>query len=609
MTRLRFLPLAAALLAAPLALTVLPAPAQAQAPAAEDARLKAFLDAEFERELEFTPMAATWIGRKDHADRLNDYTEVGLLRYLEWRRGSVARLKARFNRARLSSEGRTNYDMWAGELERAELSYKYRRQEPPLYSWLDSPHASLPSFLINTHVVESASDMRSYNARLRALGPAIDHSVARSVAAAAENIRMPRFQYERVIVGSRRIVTGAPFDAAPDSPLWADAQAKVRRLQSSGKASAAEGAALLEEARQALLQSVGPAYRRVVAWGEADMAKAPSGKVGALTLPEGRAYYAAQLKRNTTTALTAGEIHQIGLREVRRIEGEQDRLAKTTGFKDRLAYYAELDRIDAPTPFTDASRTEILAISNAHVARVRTLMPRWFGEIPAHPMEVVREPAFSEVAGGAAHANGPSADGSRPGRVWLHMRGDTPSRAGLARLMCHEAVPGHVMQGDIGVRQKGGPTFRKMSFRYTAFTEGWGLYAEALCKEMGAYQDVAQDFMRLHAELFRAARLVTDTGIHDQGWTEEQAFKYMVETGHLPEQSARSETRRYITNPGQATAYKIGMIRIMEGRARAEKALGPKFDVKAFNDLLVGAGSLPLTVMDARIDEWVATRK
>ena len=193
---------------------------------------------------------------------------------------------------------------------------------------------------------------------------------------------------------------------------------------------------------------------------------------------------------------------------------------------------------------------------------------------------MVREPSFSEVAGGAAHAAAPSPDGVRPGRVYVHMLGVTDDPADVTDLMCHEGVPGHVMQGDIQVRQKGNPKFRS-AYRYVAYGEGWALYAEALCKEMGVYPDVASDFFRLDAELFRAARLVVDTGIHAKGWTEDQAVDYMIKTGRRPPDQARSEVRRYITLPGQATGYKIGMLRIMELRRKAEKALGPKFDIKA----------------------------
>jgi uncharacterized protein (DUF885 family) len=187
------------------------------------------------------------------------------------------------------------------------------------------------------------------------------------------------------------------------------------------------------------------------------------------------------------------------------------------------------------------------------------------------------------------------------------MLGNTADPAGVKSLMCHEGIPGHVMQGDIAVRQTGVPKFRTAG-GYTAYSEGWALYTEAVCKDMGMY-DVASDFMRLDAELFRAVRLVVDTGLHAKGWTEEQAVDYMIKTGRRPDQQARSEVRRYITNPGQATGYKIGMIRIQALRAKAEKALGPKFDLKAFHDLVIGSGSVPLSVLDAQVDEWIRARQ
>ena len=604
------------LLAAVAALSpILPsiAAAEAQAPAAaaatEDSRLYAFLDAEFAEELRQRPQLATQLGRKEGQDRLDDISDAAQLRRLEWRRASVARMKARFDRAKLSPSARTNYDIWALELDRAELSYRYRRYTPAFYSFLYSAHSRLPDFLINTHNVQDGADMRAYAARLRAIPAVLDDAIAQSRASEAIGVRVPRFQVERLIAGSRAIVTGAPFDSGPDSPLWADTQSKIGKLREAGKATPAEAEALLGEVRTALL-TIKPAYERVIAWGEGALPTAPGGRVGAISLPGGADYYAAALKLNTTTDLTADEIHRTGLSEVKRIEDEQDALARQAGFKDRPAYYAERERRNPPRPWTDALRSEYLRSANESVARTRALLPKYFNQLPAHRMEVVREPSFSEIPGGAAHASAPSPDGSRPGRVYVHLLGvnsDPPTDA-IVDLMCHEAVPGHVMQGDIQVRQKSGPKFRQ-SARYVAFGEGWALYAEALCKEMGAYPDMASDFMRLDAELFRAARLVVDTGIHAKGWTEDQAVDYMVATGRASPDQARSEVRRYITVPGQATGYKIGMIKIMELRRKAERELGARFDLKAFHDLLIGSGSLPLSILEREVDGWIAARK
>jgi uncharacterized protein (DUF885 family) len=585
-----------------------PAQARPQAqPSSEDARFTAFLDAEFAQELKLRPQLATRLGLKEGEDRLDDISEAGLLQRLEWRRASVARMKAQFDPAKLSPEAQTNYDIWALELDRAELQHKFRRYQPPFYSFLYSVHSELPNFLINTHVAQDAADMRAYSARLRALPAVLDVAIAESRQSSAEGIRAPRFQIERVISGSRQIISGAPFDDGPDSPLWADAKAKVGKLRAAGKVTPTEAETLLAETRSALL-GIKPAYQRVIGWAEGELPNAPSGRVGAISLPGGADWYAAALKLNTTTDLTPDEVHKIGLSEVARIEKEQDALARQAGFKDREAYYAERARLFPPRPWTDELRADYLRRANETIAHTRTLLPKWFGLLPAYRVEVVREPSFSEVAGGAAHASGPSPDGARPGRVYVHLLGVTDDPANVYDLMCHEGIPGHVLQGDIQVRQTGAPKFRR-AYGYVAYGEGWGLYSEALCKEMGVYPDVASDFMRLDAELFRAARLVVDTGIHAKGWTEEQAVEYMIKTGRRPPNQARSEVRRYITLPGQATGYKIGMLKIMELRHKAEHELGPKFDIRGFNDLVVGAGSQPLTVLERRVGDWIAARR
>lgn len=588
--------------------TVVPASASVPVPA-EDARLYAFLDREFAEEVRERPQLATRLGMKDGQDRLDDISDAAALRRLEWRRGSVARMKAAFDRTKLSPDAQVNYDIWALELDRAELSHHFRLQSPPLYSYLRPTTSQLPNFLIDTHSVQDADGMRAYAARLRAIPAVLDTAIQQSRASDATGVRAPKFQVERVITGSRAIVTGAPFDGGPASPLWADAQAKVAKLQASGKVDAAQATALLADTRAALL-TIKPAYDRVIAWAQADLPTAPSGRVGALTLPDGAAWYAAALKLNTTTALTAEQIHQTGLSEVKRIEGEQDALARAAGLKDRHAFYAEIVRRFPVVPWNDELRAKYLKDANDAIAFNRTLLPKYFGKLPVHAMEVVREPSFSEVAGGAAHAAGPSPDGVRPGRVYVHLLGttDTTPPSALRDLMCHEGVPGHVMQGDIQVGQSGGPKFRQTT-GYVAFGEGWGLYAEAMCKEMGAFPALSDDFMRLDAELFRAARLVVDTGIHAKGWTERQAIDYMIKTGRAAPDQGRSEVRRYITNPGQATGYKIGMLKIVELRRKAERELGPKFDIRGFHDLLIGSGSLPLTILERQVDAWIAARR
>ena len=609
MRQFRYLLAAAAVLAVgqPGAISAQPAPAAATAQNAEDARLTAFLDAEFAKDLKMRPQLATRLGLKEGEDRLDDISDAAQLQRLQARRASVARMKAQFDRSKLSPKGQTNFDIWETELQRLELQYKYRRYTPPFYSFLYSAHSQLPDFMINTHTVQDARDMKAYNARLRAIPHVLDTAIAQTKLSDAMGVHAPKFEIERVIDGSRKITTGAPFDDGKDSPLWADAKAKVGKLVAGGKIKQAEADSLLADTKASLL-AMKPGYDRVIAWAETELPTAPSGRVGAISLPGGADYYAAALKLNTTLDLTAAQIHQIGLDELKRIESEQDALARQAGFADRNAFYADRAKRFPPQPWTDELRAAHLKRANDIVAHNRSLLPARFYNLPQYRAEVIREPSFSEVAGGAAHAAPPSPDGVRPGRVYLHLLGKTQDPALLPDLMCHEGIPGHVMAGDIQVRQKGTPQFRKAG-GYVAFNEGWALYAEQLCKEMGAYADIADDFMHLDQEHFRAARLVVDTGIHSLGWTEDQAVDYMINTGRLSPDQARSEVRRYITLPGQATGYKIGMLKIMELRHKAEGALGAKFDVKAFDDLIISDGSQPLPVLEKRVDQWIAARR
>jgi uncharacterized protein (DUF885 family) len=587
-----------------------PAPAAAAAAAApqsEAARLTAFLDKEFDAQLKFHPQLATRLGLKQGEDKLDDISDAGELRELQALRDSVARMKAQFDRSKLSSAGRTNYDIYETQLERAELRYKYRRYSPPFYSFLYSLHSRLPNFMISTHQVKDVGDMKAYNARIRAIPAALDTGIAESKESDAAGIHAPKFEIERVIKGSTDIITGAPFDGGADSPLWADAKKKVGKLQADGKVTKAEADSLLADTKAALLE-MKPGYERVIAWAKSELPTAPSGRLGAVSLPGGAEWYQAALKLNTTLDLTADEIHKSGLEQVQKIEAEQDALARQAGFADREAFYADRAKKFPPRPWTDALRKQYLDQANAIIAHNRELLPTRFNNFPKYRIEVIREPSCSEVAGGAAHASGPSPDGSRPGRVYVHLLGDTEDPAALTDLMCHEGVPGHVMAGDIQIRQTNTPKFRKVG-GYVAFNEGWALYAEELCKEMGAYPDVAGDFMRLDSELFRAARLVVDTGIHSLGWTEDQAVDYMKKTARMSEDHARSEVRRYITLPGQATGYKIGQLEIFKLRDKAEKALGDKFVIKGFDDLIISDGSQPLPVLETRVDEWIASRQ
>jgi uncharacterized protein (DUF885 family) len=546
------------------------------------------------------------MGRKDNYDKLDDYSEMGIQRELEWRRQSVREMKARFDRSRLDADAQTSYDMWAAELDAEELRARFRRHEY-IFGY-NGPHTGLPNFLMTYHKVDDRSDMIAYNARLMALRTVLDQASERARLAAADGIRPPKFGYERTISESQRLISGQPFaDAGPDSPLWADARAKIKNLLDAGKIDSAQAKVLEAQAREALLSGVKPAYTRLIDSLNADISRAPSGKVGALTLPNGRDWYAASLKLRTTTEMNAQEIHAVGLREVARLQKEMDAIRGQVYFAGDLKAFFEFMRTDRQFYLanTDQARAHYLRDSEKFIESMKPRLPEYFGRLPKADLVVKRVEAFREMPGGAAHYLAPTPDGTQPGIFYSHMS-DMNALATWAQeaVTYHEGVPGHHLQLAIATELTDLPTFRTQ-YGYTAYSEGWGLYAEALAKEMGFYRNPYNDFGRLSSELWRAVRLVADTGIHDLGWTEEEAVKYALDNSPRPQAAIRSEIRRFILWPGQATSYKIGAMKILSLREESKRALGARFDIRRFHDVVINSGGLPLSVLERRVKSWV----
>jgi uncharacterized protein (DUF885 family) len=306
--------------------------------------------------------------------------------------------------------------------------------------------------------------------------------------------------------------------------------------------------------------------------------------------------------------MTADEIHELGLREVARIRGEMEAIKRQVGFDGTLQEFIASLRNDPQFKFpnTDEGREAYLQTSRDFYAGVEALLPEYFGIRPKAGLVVKRVEAFREVAGQAQHYVPGTPDGSRPGTYYVHLIDmSSMPKIGMESIAYHEGIPGHHMQIAIARELTGVPQFRTL-FQATAYTEGWGLYAERLAKEMGLYEDPYSDFGRLGSEIWRAIRLVVDTGLHAKGWTEEQAVQYFLENGPISEGQVRAEVRRYIVMPGQATAYMIGMLKIIELRERARTALGPRFGIRGFHDTVLGGGSLPLSILERRVDEWIA---
>ena len=589
-----------------------PAPPAGPSPAeiaAESKKLTDYLNAEFEEELAMNPMMLTQMGRKELYDQLGDFSEADVSKQLEWRRESVAGMKAAIDPAKLNDDAKTSWAIWESELDRSELRAAWQRHSY-VYAY-GGPHTDLPNFLITYHKVEAPSDIDAYISRIALLGPAIDQFTERAKLAVADGIRTPKFGYERTATEAKNVITGAPFGPGPASPLWEDINTKIGFLLASDRANDGQAAAWKAAAEAALKNKVKPAYERLIAWLNADMANAPSGKVGALTLPKGPEWYNVSLELQTTTKMTADEIHELGLSEVKRIHGEMDKIRTATGFQGDQKAFFEFMRTDKQfyLPDTDAGRAKYLETAQGYLDAMYKKLPEYFGRLPKAPLVVKRVEAFREVPGGAAHYYGPTPDGSQPGIFYAHLVDmSAVSLWALESLAYHEGVPGHHMQIAIQNELTDIPLFRTQ-YGYGAFAEGWGLYAEDLGKTMGMFTDPYNDFGRLNSELWRSVRLVLDTGLHAKGWTEEEAVAWAMANSARPESSIRSEVKRFLLWPGQATSYKIGMIAIQKLRDEAKAALGDKFDWKSFHDTVIDGGSMPLPVLETRVRAWIAGQK
>lgn len=577
--------------------------------ATESRRLNAWFERKFEEELRFSPMALTRLGRKELNDQLDDLSVAASEKRLRWRRASVREMESRFRYALLDEETRLSWDLWKYQYEAEKADLPWVLNNYP-FEQMGGMQSELPTFLITKHSVDTEADMLAYIARVKAVPVAMDQLLARAQASAKRGIRPPRFAFEGVIEQSRKVITGAPFGPGEDSALWADMQAKIDALVTKGGVTPSRIPELQQASREALVGYLKPAYEKLIAWEEKDMVNAPVNPTGVgTTQRNGKTFYAHQLEAATTTHTTAEAVHQLGLSEVARLRGEMTALKDKVGFQGDLPAFFRFLHTDAQFRFpnTDAGRQAYLDACNAAIANIKQVLPRYFGLLPKADLVVRRVEPYREQPGAAqSYSSGPP-DGSLPGIYYVHLIDmDAMPKTELEVISYHEALPGHHMQISIAQELKGLPLFRTQ-IGFTAYIEGWGLYAEWLAKEMpGTYQDPYSEMGRLTSEMWRAVRLVVDTGLHVKGWTEQQAVDYFVENTPIPLAAARAETRRYIVWPGQATAYKVGMLKIQELRRKAEAALGSRFDIRAFHDVVLGGGALPLSLLERRVDDWIA---
>ena len=584
----------------------------AEQDAAETKRLNEWFEKTYEEALQFSPMQLTMLGRKDLYDQIDDMSEAAMHKRMAWQEATLKEMESSFAYAKLEPEAKLSYDLWKQQVERAREDVKFVQHSYP-FNQMGGVQSYVPTFLINFHKVDDEKDYLAYVSRIQKVPVAFGQLLEQAEKSVANNIRPPKFAYEGVIDQSRKIITGAPFDDGADSALWADAKAKADALAKGGTVTAARAEELKAMARKALVEQLQPAYAKVIAFATGELAKAavnPSG-VGT-THPDGAAYYASKLKSHTSTNMTADEVHQLGLSEVARLRGELAKVQKQIGVEgDLQAFFKHVQGDKARLyPNTDAGRQAYIDDATKAIDNIKAQLPNYFGLLPKADLVVKRVEAFREQDGAAQHYFPGTPDGSRPGIYYAHLSDmNAMPKTELEVIAYHEGLPGHHMQIAIAQELTGVPTFRTQSFD-TAYNEGWGLYSEALAKEMpGTYQDPYSEYGRLMSEMWRAIRLVVDTGMHAKGWTEQQAVDYFRANSSIPDAAIKSEIQRYLVTPGQATAYKVGMIRIQQLRKKAEDALGDAFDIKGFHDAVLGGGALPMDLLEKRVDLWIERRK
>ena len=574
--------------------------------------LNEWFDAKYEEYLQTSPIQLTFLGRKDKNDQIDCLTLACQDEQLAFQVAALEEMKSKFNYADLSDADKLSWDIFEYQTHQAEAAAKFR-YNGFVYDQMSGLHSFVPQFLISFHTVDTADDMRAYVSRIRAAARALNEATEVARESAARGVHAPKFAYEIVAEESRKIISGAPFTDGEDSAIFADVKSDLATLVENGELTQDEADALQAEAVEALTNDFAGAYENIIAFVTEDMANSPDSTqpVGAYLQPDGAAYYNNRLAQMTTTSMTADEIHEIGLSEVARLRGEMEAIKAQVGFEGTLNEFFNMLRDSKDDerfyyPDTDEGRQAYIDDATAHIENIKAKLPDFFGILPKADIVVKRVEPFREQPGAAQHYFPGTPDGSRPGTYYAHLSDMTamPKRE-LEVIAYHEGIPGHHMQISIAQELESVPQFRTQA-GFTAYIEGWALYSEWLAKEFpGTYQDPYSEFGRLGSEMWRAIRLVLDTGLHSKGWTEEQAVQYFLDNAAITEAQARSEVRRYIVTPGQATAYKIGMIKIQDLRKKAETELGDKFDIKGFHDTVLGGGALPLDLLERRVDQWI----
>jgi uncharacterized protein (DUF885 family) len=551
------------------------------------AKQNALFAESWETNLKLNPTLATNVGDYRYNDKLGDYSLAALEKRHEINEGFLKRIEA-ISPEGFNEEDRTSHDLFLQNLKENNDDWDLKNYEMPVTAQggLHTALADLP----NSVPLDSVKHYEDYIARLHQIPTALKQTEDVLRAGVKDHLVMVKFLAAKIPNQANGIIAADPF---------------LRPIQKMPASfSEAEKKRLTDEITAAVNTEVLPAYKQFAEFMTKDYVPFGRETLSIESLPEGKRRYQAAIHRLTTTNLTPAQIHEIGLKEYDRIVGEMTALAKANGYAD-LASFRE--HVENDPKYKPASAQQILDDFSRYIAQMRTKLPELFTVIPTAPVTVEAIPEFQKAA--ATHYQTGTPDGKRPGRVSVAVS-DFEHRRMIddEAVAYHEGIPGHHMQLSIQQTLTNLPEFRKHGGN-SAYAEGWALYAEQLGKEVGFYQDPGSDYGRLCSELFRAVRLVVDTGIHDMNWSRDQVVDFMRKSHAVDEPTIQAETDRYISWPAQACSYKLGQLKIRELRKRASDKLGAKFDERKFHDAILSGGNLPLDVLDARIDRWIVSQE
>jgi uncharacterized protein (DUF885 family) len=548
----------------------------------------ALFEEEYQTFLRDNPETATTYGDYRYNDQLDDYSLEALGRMHKTDEAFLSRIQA-IDTAGFPDQDQLSHDLLIRVLQRRIESFNLKEDEMPVNQeyGIHTDLADLPL----TVPLDTVKHYEDYISRLHQIPRALRQTTGVLRTGMKDKLMPVRFLIEKLPGQCQGVIDSDPF-LLPTKKYPASISPEDQKR-------------LTDQITAAVNDGVIPAYKAFANFLRAEYAPQGRTTLAATSLPGGKKRYEFDIYARTTTHMSAEEIHQLGLREMDRIEGELTAVARSAGFADLASFRASLKTNPKYIP---TSAEHILDDYRRYLAQMQPKLPQLFTVLPRSPVTVEAIPAFQSEA--ATHYMIGTPDGKRPGRVVV-ATADFRHRSLIddESTAYHEGIPGHHMQLSIQQQLTGLPQFRQHSLGFTAYVEGWALYAEQLGKEVGFYQDPVSDYGRLSSELFRAVRLVVDTGIHSEGWSREQVVDFMRKSGAVDEPTIQSETDRYIAWPAQALAYKLGQLKFRELRDRAQKELGPKFDLRAFHDEMLNGGTLPLDLLDHRTEKWIAKQK